>query len=100
MQSVTSNAVSEISYIKPFPIENDANFWKFFSDRHDLLFNGVLNVGDSVTLFNNTNGSFFYTVSTADPNIVVGVFCTLYTRKTFRVEVNIYLQLVTLIELS
>ena len=98
MQSVTSNAISEVKHIKPFLIENDADFWKFFNDRHDLLFNGVLNITPSVTLFNSINGSFFYTVG-IDPNMVIGVFCSLYTRKTFRVEVNIYLQDVILIEL-
>ena len=100
MQSVTSNAVANLNKIKNLIVNSDLDVWTYFSDTVSSKVNGVLIIDyENSTIFNNLFGNFVYSIGN-DTNIVLGQFYTLYTRRCFLIQLNIYLREVTMIELT
>ena len=100
MQSVTSNAVANLSRLKNLSLTSDLDVWTYFANIATLKVNGVLMINyEDSTIFSSLRGNFVYSIGD-DTNIVMGLLFTLYTRKCCYVELNIYNRTSALIELT
>lgn len=100
MHSVTSDGVANLNRIKNLEFTNDSDVWTYFANIATLKVNGVLMISyEDSTIFSSLKGNFVYSIGN-DPNIVMGLLFTLYTRKCCYVELNIYNRTSALIELT
>lgn len=79
-------------------INNDSEFWTKMNQIQSLKSAGTIIIDNSVTLFNNLYGIFQYSVG-EDPNMIIGIFKTLYDNTAYTVTINIQNQFISLTKL-